>query len=227
MSTLEFMMKKDINLYMSKIAVDKTYICHWNKLMDRKKILIENLSHLGLNNYEFVESYIAEELNEKEIKNEYPLIFQPTEKGRFLKMSEISLALKHCWIIKDAFSKKYDSILILEDDVAFEKDFIENFNDFKSQLPDDWDIAWVGGCCGLHSNNILDSKNVYESRYSRCTHSFIISKIGISKIESQISNINEAIDWYYNTLIENLKLKNYWFEPVLAKQNIEFMSTIQ
>jgi len=212
---------------MNKINIEKTYICHWNKLSDRKQFLIESLFNLGLDNYEFVENYVADEMDEEEISKEYSFIFKINQKGRYLKKSEISLALKHCWVIKDAFDKKYDSILILEDDVVFEDDFIENFNDFKSQLPKDWDIAWVGGCCDLHSNNINDSKNVYKSMHSRCTHAFIISKNGISKIQSQINNINEAIDWYYNILIKKLKLNNYWFEPVLAKQNTEFMSTIQ
>jgi len=220
-------MKKDTNLYMSEINIEKIYICHWNKLIERKKILIQSLDQIGLNKYEFVENYIAAELDEEEISKEYPFIFKPNQKNRYLRKSEISLALKHCWIVKDAFDKNYEDVLILEDDVKLEYDFIERFNYYKSQLPTDWDIAWIGGCCNLHSKNILPNINVYKENSSRCAHAFIISKIGLSKIKNHISDINEAIDWYYNTLILELELKNYWFEPILATQNNEFKSTVQ
>ena len=33
---------------------------------------------------------------------------------------------------------------MLEDDVELHPDFINLFNNFKGQLPKNWDLAWVG-----------------------------------------------------------------------------------
>ena len=45
------------------IDVDHIYICHWNKLKERKKYVIEHLEQLGLNEYHFVECFDKETLN--------------------------------------------------------------------------------------------------------------------------------------------------------------------
>jgi GR25 family glycosyltransferase involved in LPS biosynthesis len=210
------------------INVDHVYICHWNKLIDRKKHVLNQLITNNITNYSFVELYDKNNWNKQDIQKEYPIIFEKTKRDRrHLKMSEISLLLKHCWCIKDAFDKNYQSIMILEDDIILCNNFIYYFNKFKSQLPHDWDCCWVGGCCGLNSLNTTASCNVYSSQTSRCCHCYIISKRCINKLINEIKNIDEGIDWYYNDIIPRLKLNAFWFEPSLAEQSTEFETTVQ
>lgn len=209
-----------------KLNVDKIYMTHWTRLSDRKKFLTSYLPENAINEIEWVELYDKENWIKEDILKEYPNIFGLNPKGRYLNDSEISLALKHCWLIKDAFENKYDSILVLEDDVVFAQNFVENFNNYKQQLPNDWDSCFIGTCCNLHARTI-ENLNVYKTNSSRCTHAYILSRKGIEKLITDIDSINECIDWYYNLVIEKLSLQNYWFEPSLAFQNPNYKSTIQ
>lgn len=209
------------------LNVDNVYITHWSKLVNRKELLAKQLLDRNITNCTWVENYDKSNWDINQIKSEYPLIFGLNPKGRNLNHSEISLALKHCWIIKDALSKGYKSILIFEDDVILDENFIEKYNEYKSQLPEDWDLFFVGSCCNLHITNQKNGVNVYQTNTSRCCHAYSISLSGLMKLKDELSNINEAIDWYFNYIIPVLKLNTYWSEPSIAEQNSSFESTVQ
>jgi len=209
------------------LNVDKIYITHWSKLKDRKKLLLNHLEKLRIKNFKFVDNYDVDNWDINEIKSEYPLVFEPNIKGRYLRNSEISLALKHCFIIKDALKYNYNSIMIFEDDVRLIDSFIEDYNSYKNQLPLDWDLFFFGTCCNLHIHSIIKNINVYKTNTSRCCHAYSISNSGLKKIEKKINSINDAIDWYYNYIIPKLNLNTFWSEPPIAFQSNEFISTVQ
>ena len=206
--------------------IDKIFICHWSKLTDRKEELIKVLSEENIFDYEFVCDYDKDTWSEEEIKYDFPKIFEVVEGyGRKLKSSEISLSLKHVKIIREV-AEKYEYALVLEDDVILCDNFVEEFLESHNQLPDDWDIAWVGTCCGLHAPT-SEGKRVYRVNGSRCTHAYAISNIGAKKVLSELKYCNTGADFFFNLLIEKFNLNNYWFEPALAIQSPEFKTTIQ
>ena len=214
---------------MDKICVDKIYVCHWNKLTHRKEILGRCITDLKLvDKTEWVELYDKDSWCKQELMQKYPKLFGYNPKGRKINLSEISLALKHIHIIHEVITHKYSNVLVLEDDVVMVDGFIEKFNKYFSQLPSDYDLAWVGTCCELYSKDIEPGVNVYKHESSsRCTHCYIMSYTGAMKMVEQFGDINDAIDWYFNSLIINTPLNNFWFEPPLAYQNINFKTTIQ
>jgi len=208
--------------------IDHVYVCHWTKLIDRKKHILNQLKLNKIDNFSFVELYDKDFLEKEKIQLIYPNVFNLIKREkRFLKLSEISLLLKHCWCVKDAFLKNYKSIMILEDDVIFCNNFNYYLKNFKKQLPDDWDCCWVGGCCGLTTKDKNDNTNVYKNKTSRCCHCYLLSNKCLNKINKEINNIDDAIDWYYNTLIPKLNLNSFWFEPWLAEQSSKFDTTVQ
>lgn len=215
----------------NKLNIDQIYVCHWGKLNDRKEYIINHLNKKGIYDFKFIDSYDKENWNIEEIKKTYPVIFNSFAHNAYgitnipLKYSEISLVLKHCQIIKEIVDKKYSSVLIFEDDVLLHNDFINQFNSYKSQLPDGWDLAWVGSCCNLHAP-YQESKNVYEMDGTRCTHAYAVSYEGACKILPILESVNDAADWFLNRVIKQLNLKNYWFEPPLAYPNTKFITTI-
>jgi GR25 family glycosyltransferase involved in LPS biosynthesis len=205
------------------LLVDKIYICHYKKLIERKKFILDQLNQLNLNNYEFVEDFEKENLNSKEINNEYKMINHPSTK---MTDGEKSLALKHALIIKKSYDMQYNSVLILEDDAVLTENFIKKFNDYYQQLPINWDIAWVGSCFHLKEPEI-EGINVYKTnRGSRCTHAFCISQNFLNKIHKEVENINLPSDHYYNFLVKTFNLNNYWFQPPLAFQSLNFYSSL-
>lgn len=209
------------------LDIDKIYITHWSKLTNRKKELLNHLHDCDIFDFEFIENYDKDMWNIEEIISEFPVIFKPNVKGRFLRHSEISLALKHCFIIKESIKNGYKSIIIFEDDVRLVHNFIENFNCHKKQLPDDWDLFFFGTCCDLHIENIEKGLNVYKAQTSRCCHAYAISENGLSKILDGLHTINDAIDWYYNYIIPKKNLNVFWSEPALAFQSELYFSTVQ
>ena len=209
-----------------KIEIDKIYICHYTKLIERKKLLLSNLSNCEIFEYEWVETFDKDNLNKIELECEFQNLFKPNVHGRYLKNSEISIALKHIWIIQESFRKNYESILVLEDDSIIREDFVDKFNLYKSQLPTDWDICFIGECCGLHTPSD-PNKYVYKVNQSRCAHAYIVSRRCLSKIIDHIGDVNDAIDWYFTTLINKFDLNCFWFEPSIVSQNKNFITSIQ
>jgi len=209
------------------INVDKTYICHWTKLVERKKYILQHLAESGIIDLKWVEDYDKNNWCVEDIIKEYPRAFGIiSNDNRKMRNAEISLALKHCWIVKDVVSQNYKSALILEDDVLLHPDFVSLFNSFKNELPEDWDCCWVGSCCNIHAD-IIPDKHVYIGNRSRCTHAFMISNKGAKKMLPLLSTLDAPADHFYNRLITEAKLNNYWFEPSLAEQhNAMFRTSI-
>ena len=205
------------------IDTDKIYICHYKKLTDRKIIILDQLQKLGLDNYMFVEQFDKDSWNTEEITKEFPKILHANR----INDSERSLALKHAWIVTDMYKQGYSSVLVLEDDAVLVDDFVEKYNSYMNQMPIDWDIGWVGSCFGLKEPEISNI-NVYKTnRGSRCTHAYCISKSFSIKMIDEIKNIDKEADLYYNYIIERFNLNNYWFQPPLALQSLEFFSSLR
>ena len=221
-------LKNNINSKL-QLNVDAVYVCHYSKLTDRKSYIINSFSRNFTNAYKFIELYdtnhIQENLNSYSAI--YPNILNTTKFGRKLTFQEISLALKHIHIIVESYKNEYNSVLIFEDDVKLVKDFSSKFNKYIAQLPIDWDILWIGGSHNLHFK-YKEPVNVYfTNKGSRCNHAYLLSKAGIKKIISELNDFNLPIDFYFNDLVINLNLNNFWAEPPLAFQNTDFKSSIQ
>jgi GR25 family glycosyltransferase involved in LPS biosynthesis len=213
----------DYGLLKPSLNVDNVYICHYSKLTERKNDLIEHLHDNNIFDYQFVELFDKNEWDKDKLSKEYPNIFNNLK----LNDSEISLALKHSWIIQDVYDKGYESALVFEDDVLLCFDFVKYFNCYIEQLPNDWDICWVGSCYNLHIDNIEKNKFVYKTdNGSRCTHAFMISKSFVKKVINSINSIDDAADHFYNKLVKVFNLNNYWIEPALAYQDINYQSSI-
>lgn len=203
------------------LNVDKVYICHYKKLIERKQSVLDQLNNQNITNYEFVELYDKDYWNIEEIESRYPSINKCS-----MTDGEKSLALKHIWIIEELYNKKYDSIMVFEDDVVLCDNFVDKFNFYKTQMPADWDIGWVGSCFHLKEPD-EPNKNVYKTnRGSRCTHAFCLSKSFSTKVLDEIKFLNKPSDHYYNYLVKKFNLNNYWFQPALAFQSLKFCSAL-
>lgn len=128
--------------------------------------------------------------------------------------AQIGCALSHYQIIKEAKTKNYSRILVLEDDFSFvQSPEILNIELNKSieQLPLDWHLFYLGAYFvkGYDYQPIEKySNNLIKVNTGFCTHALSYSLLGINKIlenlnletESQIlyfSKEFEAIDWYF------------------------------
>lgn len=205
--------------------VDMYYMCHYSKLTERKDYVLDVLSKYNLD-IKWILDFDKEDINYDNLTKEYPKILDTMNMfNRKMSKSEISLCLKHLEVFRDVVENDYKNVVVFEDDIILVDDFDVKLNQYMKQLPQDYDIYWIGSCCDLHAPSQPDF-HVYPAQSSRCTHAYMISNQGCRKMLTLVNYLNFPIDWYFNFVIKNLNLKNYWAEPPLSIQNLTFESAI-
>ncbi len=139
-----------------------------------------------------------------------------------LKNGALALTLTVYDIITEAIEKKYNKILILEDDIEFTED-IKVFNEEISSLPSNWDLLYFGGNHNIHAGSSQPVKvNEHFKRLHNTysTHAIGISLTGLSIIDAKLKTHIKEIDVLY---AEIQKVANvYCFNKLLATQRDGF-----
>jgi hypothetical protein len=216
------------------LNVEKVYIAHYTKLIERKQRLDGILRENGIK-AEYVFDFDKDVLTDNIIKEYYVCdeqsynntISKIYKNGSFrkLNLAEISLTIKHCHIMKKISNECKDYALVLEDDVVFEDSFVDKFNDYLSKTPNDWDVIFLGNCCGLRipKEQIVEGKVAYVKQHpaSKCTDSFLIKKELAEKLSKTMKPFNTICDWEYSYQFYLHNAKVYWWEPTLVTQGSE------
>ena len=204
----------------------KIFVLHYTKLADRKASILKQFQEQGITNFEFIELYDKDSLT-------------PTQLQKFesnLKLSEISLFLKHIYVYHQIASK-YDEALILEDDAILAPNFLPTLNAYRQQLPSNYNLLFIGNGCGLHVPKELQKpgQNIYErgvdpvpwggNGASKCTDSYMINK-GCARQFTEHFTVGEKktpyqIDHWINETARLLKSKVFWAEPTIVTQGSE------
>jgi len=193
---------------------DKLYICHYTPLTERFDYMNNQCKKYNIQEkLLFITEYDREKLSENDT-----VYFNKNK----LKMCEISLFLKHIKAMKNIIESKKDYGIIMEDDVIFKDNFINNFNEVTKTLPENFDIIYTGvfpfykeyknysGC----ENPILNSKKKIGNLYNmdnvvvfpwngnnKGTDFYIISRKACSKFilfieKIKTTKINSPIDHF-------------------------------
>uniref|UniRef100_A0A6C0JK75 Glycosyl transferase family 25 domain-containing protein n=1 Tax=viral metagenome TaxID=1070528 RepID=A0A6C0JK75_9ZZZZ len=201
----------------------KIFVIHYAKLIERRKNMVMQLITNGLD-AEFVTQYDRDQLSSE-------------DKAKFVtkyKDDDIAISLSHLYCYKEII-KKYEYALILEDDAVFNNNFKKILLDYICQLPEDWDMLFIGDGCHLHIPNdvICKSKgNIFKKCLeptlwggdgaTRCTDSYLISKKCAQKIiDCFLSDrhlMDHAIDWWLNNVSRHFQFNVYWAEPTIVTQ---------
>ena len=212
------------------------FVCHYTKLKDRKKHMINEIKKTGIG-YSFIEKFDQEDLGDdlieryfKNKKDEWKLRTDfLSQKNTFknLKKSEMSLILKHCNCYSKIISNNLSYSVILEDDVVLEPNFNEKIKEVIN-LKKDWDIIWLG--TKINHNIIMDDDTLIQKSFHPSSHyswAYLISNKAAKKILQYI-DINKfalPIDWELSWLTYKLNLNVYWFKKPIVNSDI-FKSSI-
>ncbi|WP_419580241.1 glycosyltransferase family 25 protein [Stieleria magnilauensis] len=82
----------------------------------------------------------------------------------------------HLLILEKCLLEGIDSYVVFEDDAGFREGFVERFNQFVSELPEDWGLAYLGGqhlYAGKHPPAKVD-EHVYRPYNVNRTHAFMV-----------------------------------------------------
>lgn len=221
--------------------VDKVFIIHYKKLIERREY-IETV--LNWNNVFFIDDYdrdtVSNELinkfydfdNEKLWTDRVINLYKDNIPFRNLKMSEICNSLSHIKVLDLIIESKVGLSLILEDDVLFKNEFFRDFDINLENTPKDFDLVFMGSSftkeildnVGCESNRppiSLIKENVYEKNRNpktRTVDAYLITYESALKIRSIIDKISLPYDFDLAYFIKELDLKVYWWEPGLVYQ---------
>ena len=205
------------------------FIVHYNKLINRKKNIINQLNNNGLNNYEFVEQYTRDNLNVNDTR-----IF-----AKNVNNANMAISLSHLYCYKEIV-EKYNYGLILEDDAIFDIHFKNNLINYINQLPNNWDMLFLDDCCNFHIPNAIKTKNIYKKNLNanslggglgatRGAGCYLVSKKCATKITYNVETyyynggykIDDPIDLWLNKVFRRNNFNIYWAEPTISTQGTE------
>lgn len=114
--------------------------------------------------------------------------------------------------------EKNGMTIILEDDVEICSDFVERLNSILDNLPDNWDLLYLGGWNVGELKKFTEGIDVAEKVYT--THAYIIRD---KFIDNVLEHLNSR-DWKVDVLLsESLSHGNCFIcNPVLAWQREGF-----
>jgi glycosyl transferase family 25 len=203
----------------------KIFVIHYKKLINRKSHILEQFKKYDITDYEFIE------IDRDELHGENITMFQTN-----YSKTQTAISLSHFYAYKQ-ICDNYDNGLIIEDDVILSDDFINIFNKYLTQLPENYDMLFIGDGCNLHiekdkliPNNYIYEKCLYPTTWggdgiSRCTDSYLVNKKCAKKLCEYINNllykINLPIDWWINIAARDNNFKVYWAEPTIVTQGTQ------
>jgi GR25 family glycosyltransferase involved in LPS biosynthesis len=158
---------------------DKLYCINLDKRTDRWQLVEPEFKKHGLD-VERVPGYDGSKLN---------LEFPPE-----IREGAVGCSLSHLFTIKLAKQNKLNNFLLLEDDVVFEDGVNEKFFSVLDQVPDDWDMLYLGGQ-HFHGMNMTQvNENVYK-----CVYTLAAQSVGIR---------NTVYDYFIDKLMDITKIND-------------------
>ena len=133
-----------------------------------------------------------------------------------LKKGVIGCALSHLAIIEVADLIKWASILIFEDDVAFDDQLNDKFNEWIKEVPEDWDMLYFGGNHNVKAITNKISDHVFRATDTQTTHAYAVRHTVYDRIIQRLQNIDKDVDVIYMDIQKECKA--YCFTPRLAWQ---------
>ena len=188
---------------------DKVYCVNLDRRADRLHNFQEEVKKFDLGEYERFSAIDGKQIN-------------ITEFNSRLNPGEIGLVLSNLDIIRDAREKKYDKILIVEDDCIFTDEVIK-IKEYLEVLPEDWEMLYMGGNHNTHMGvpepiKINDKVVKLHSTYS--THFVGVKSSMFDYMEAVLKRLNEPLDVCYTRLQKSFNV--YSFYPAIAKQKSDF-----
>jgi len=131
--------------------------------------------------------------------------YVPEETQKYGTNSMLGCALSHLFVWQDAIKNNYNNILVLEDDVYFTDDFNEYLKNIMEELPNDYDILYLG-YSELFCQKPKDCSFNYISKpiSPLALHAYIVSNKGLKKLVNLITKIDDHIDQKVLKIIKKL-----------------------
>lgn len=174
--------------------INKTYVINLSRQPKRKAKIISEFEKLGNHffNYSFFEAIDGKDGNLLEKYNIKTPTWHNYHTGKMMTNGEIGCAMSHylIWLDivttaeKDPATQNDFTALILEDDIHFQENFIDDFNKAMSEIIFHYELLYVGRQpCGLEQEYMV-TEHIRTVKYSYGAHAYILKYQGANKLVS-------------------------------------------
>lgn len=185
-------------------GADKTYLINLPYRIDRLKIAKHQFAKAGIEDYTVFPAIDARRLKIKGV----------TEENQGL----IGCFLSHYFILQEAVMNKYKRIIIFEDDVVLSDDFSFKLMNGLDEVPNTWQLLYLGYYERTGSHKIRVSKNIVIPKNTWGTHAYMVQNNGIKIIYDNLQEIKTHIDIQISEHISP-KLFTYCIYPSICNQS--------
>jgi glycosyl transferase family 25 len=159
---------------------DKIFCINLDRRPDRWENVQKEFEKIGVENYE---RFSAIDGNDIKFNNH-------------LLTGELGCLLSHLEITKKARELGLKNYLVIEDDIEFIRGFNKLFDSFYSQVPQDWNMIYLGG------NTVVDrplkiTDNVYKIHNTYTTHAIVVKDTMYDVIIETLPKMKKQVDVYY------------------------------
>lgn len=183
------------NTWKEKVDESATYdTFDWRYYLSRYKDLRDS----GINNKENAWIHYINN-GKKELRS-----CNPT--NDIVNIGQLGCLLSHINVLKDAIDKKYENILILEDDIIISDSFNKRIHEIKELMDKDWNIIYLG-VSQRNWDNIHIYNNFYTAKETTGTFAYIINSSFYETLLNKFKNINKPVDNYLVEIQETYMMK--------------------
>jgi GR25 family glycosyltransferase involved in LPS biosynthesis len=209
----------------------EVFVLHHRDFRNRGEKIFERLDEERVT-YQIVDGYSPEEIDYEKYTKDYknlediivyqlgPLSYRNT--SRKISPVDLSLILKHHHSWEYQYKNSIDYALILEDDCEIP----QNFSNLVDRIIKEAEVLKLDlVMIGSYPSPLFIAPNqdpnfivhYHPLQKTRCTHGYLISKSASKIMVDGFTNINNAIDFKMNEVIQLNNLRVGWLEPGLPQ----------
>ena len=139
-----------------------------------------------------------------------------------ISTGNIGCCMSHYKLWQEIQNKKYENVLIMEDDVEFHHNVAFLFENFYEEVPSDWELLYFGGNHCKEKLNFI-SEHIHKLKKTYTTHCYALKQKTINYLLNRFNMDNlfkKEIDVNLSE-VQN-EIPSYGFYPHLAWQRIGF-----
>lgn len=137
--------------------------------------------------------------------------------GERIGSKHIAACLTHYLLWKCMEMQPDESFIVLEYDARVPADFAERLEQIRADLPDDWQLCFLGSCCTEGRPKTHIRGDVYDVRYPLCGHGILYNRTALPILLRECQKIWAPLDIALFTNVLPL-LKTYAVLPALVSQ---------
>ena len=212
-----FCYSKKINGGNNKL-LENIYFINLDESKDRLKTMNETAKK---HNLKFIRypAFHGKKINIDDFFKNKKIIFDYQKKP-----GDLGCALSHIYLWEKLIKKKHEYVLILEDDVILDDNFIELFDKYYKQVPDDWDMIHLGSSW-LKGKKI--SENILKTNNTIGSYAILYKLNTLKELIKKKVPMNNFLDLAIGSFITENNKNSYAFYPPLIKHNNNIISDRQ